>query len=441
MKYSHILSPVKIGNVTLKSRLLSAKCISYQQNDFEAAAAFYESFAKKGAATVTMAIGTWPDCQGKRSQMSRLKMEEPAVQAGFRMIIDRVHQHGTLCSAMLMNIEPQDVAISDTPNWNDIPKNGDYSKNFSNKPGMTREHIQGMIGDYIYQAKELKKLGFDMVTVYMSYRGGILACSLSPVLNQRTDEYGGSTMEERARLTLEIFRGIKEACGQDFLIEAQISAEEEVPGYTYEDFLVYCRLCEGLVDIFQIRGYEGSTTHLNGYNCPKGQPLNLSYAEGFKKAGIQAFVSPVGGFIDLDDIDRFIAEGRTDFVSIARGFIADEDYGEKLLDGRGEDIVPCLLCNGCHSGTCSVNPLAGYTHLAPAKEPAKVPKKVAVIGGGCAGMRAAVWAAEKGHQVTLFEKSSQLGGQLNCAQYPKFKWPLNDFRKWLIAQVKNPLLM
>ncbi len=438
-KYKHILDPVKIGNVTLKNRILSAKCIPSDQNDLEAAAAFYENFARKGAATVTFAVGTWPDCEGKRSQMAKLKMDDPETAAAFARMCDRVHAYGALCSASLMNVEPQDVAISDTPNWNDIPKNGDYSRNFSNKPGMTAERIEGMLDDFVFQCKELKKLGFDMVTIYMSYRGGILACSLSPVLNQRTDKWGGKTMRERASLTLELFRRIKEACGQDFLIEAQISGEEEAPGYTMEDWLDYCQMCEGLVDIFQVRGYEGSTTHMNSYNCPKGEPLNLKFSDAFKARGIKALVSPVGGFVSLDDIEKFIAEGRTDCVSVARGFIADEDYGIKLEEGRGEDVTPCLMCNGCHGGTCAVNPEAGYTLLLNQKPPKAVTsvKKVAVIGGGPAGMRAAVIAAKRGHDVTLFEKSDALGGQLKFAKYPVFKWALNDYCQWLIREVEK----
>lgn len=438
MKYSNILEPIKIGNVTLKNRLFSAKCIPSSQEDFEASMAFYEDFARKGAATVTFAVGTWPNCEGKRSGMSSLKMDDPETAEGFRKMVERVHSYGALCSASLMNVEPQDVAISDTPNWNEIPRNGDYSRNFSNKWGISLERLEGMLDDFVFACKELQKLGFDMVTIYMSYRGGILACSLSPLLNQRTDKYGGPTMADRASLTIELFRRIKEACGQDFLIEAQISALEEEPGYTVEDFLDYAQMCEGLVDIFQLRGYEGSTTHLNGYNCPKGEPLNLKYAEAFKKRGIKAIVSPVGGFTSLDDIDRFIAEGKTDAVHIARGFIADEDYGEKLMEGRGIDVTPCLLCNGCHGGTCAVNPEAGYQHLLKGGVPAPEKlKNVAVVGGGPAGMRAALIAAKRGHKVTLFEKTGSLGGQLKCAMYPEFKWPLNDYRAWLIREVEK----
>lgn len=229
MKYEHLLSPVKIGNVTLKNHILNSKCVSSDAMEPELAGPFYEHLARNGAATVTMGVGAYPDCEGNYSKMAPCHMDDPKVQQQYREIIEKVHAQGSLASASLMAIEPQNVNISDTPNWNEIPMTGDYSMNLYDKPGISAERLEGMIQDFVHACVELQKLGFDMVTIYMSYRGSILACSLSPLLNQRTDKYGGPTMADRATLTLEIFRRIKEACGQDFLIEAQISAMEEAP--------------------------------------------------------------------------------------------------------------------------------------------------------------------------------------------------------------------
>ena len=438
MNYEHLLSPLKIGNVTLKNRLLNSKCVSSDAQEPELAGAFYEHLARNGAATVTMGVGAFPDCEGKVSKMAPCRMDDPKVQAQYREICTRVHRHGSLCSASLMAIEPQDVNISDTPNWSEIPMTGDYSMNLYNKPGISLERIEGMIQDFVHACVELQKIGFDMATIYMSYRGSILACSLSPLLNQRTDKYGGPTMKDRAALTLELFRRIKEACGQDFLIETQISATEEAPGYTMEDWLDYCQLCEGLVDIFQIRGWDGSFTHLNSHNLDKENPYNLQFAEAFKKRGIKAVVSPVGGFRDPELIDRFIAEGKTDCVSVARALICDEQYLEKIQQGRGEDLTPCLLCNGCHGSFCAVNPYAGYHHLEQPLIPGSgKKKKVAILGGGPAGLRAALFALERGHNVTAYEKSDRLGGQLKFADHVSFKWNLKDYKDWMIREIKK----
>ncbi len=436
--YPHLMSPLTIRGKVLKNRMLNSKCAAYQANELELAGDFYENLARNGAATVTMSVGTFPDCEGKRSPMSRVFMDDPAVQDKYREMIERVHKHGSLCSASLMGIEPQDVAISDVPNWEEIPMTGDYSVNLAPKPGISAERLQGMIDDFVYACKQFKMIGFDMVTFYVSYRGSILSCSLSPLLNQRTDQYGGPSMKDRATLTLEIFRRVREACGEDFIIEVQISGSEEAPGYTEEDFLDYCALCEGLVDIFQIRGWDGSYTHVNGHNTTPENPYNLRFAEAFKKRGIKAIVSPVGGFQYPEFLDAFIRDGKTDCVSIARAFIADEDYGEKICTGRGEDIIPCLLCNGCHEGFCAVNPYAGYSHMKDRMfQSSGILKKVAVVGGGPAGIRAALFAAEKGHTVTLYEKESYLGGQLRFSDYADFKWPVKRYKDWLIRQLQK----
>ncbi len=440
-RYQHILQPLQIGNKILKNRLLSTKCASQQLQGPEAFPAegtikFYESLARNGAAIVCCSMGTYPDKSGKHPPMSTIDMTDWNVRSYFMQAAERIHAYGALASASLQNVEPHDVGISEVPNWDQIPMTGDYSRNLAPKPAISAERIQELIADFARQAKEFQALGFDMVTVYMSYRGGILANSLSPVLNQRTDQYGGCP-ENRARLSLEVFQAIKQACGQDFLIECQVSATEEAPGYDFEEFLNYAEMVQDYVDIFQLRAWEGALNHGNGFNQKEHEPYMLQYAEGMKKRGIKAVISPVGVFQNLDDIERFIAEGKCDCVSMARAFICDPEYGKKLYAGNGEDVVPCLRCNGCHGGRCAVNPRHGYEHVMQGMFPAAPErlKTVAVIGGGPAGMVAAITAAKRGHSVTLYEQADVLGGQLCHADYTQFKWPLRNYKNYLIAQL------
>jgi thioredoxin reductase len=145
-------------------------------------------------------------------------------------------------------------------------------------------------------------------------------------------------------------------------------------------------------------------------------------------------------------MDCYIAEGKCDMFGIARGFIADFEWGKKVTGGRGEDITPCLWCNKCHGtilddpdpwlSICSVNPLMGIEHKLPrlVEAPERV-KKVAVIGGGPAGMRAAVYAAKRGHDVTLYEKTGRLGGQMYHGDFASFKWPVGEYKAWMIRQL------
>ena len=427
-----------INGITLKSRLTHTKSgggVDGSEESFQKATRYFTNIAKNGAALVCMIVGSWPDCEGKRSVMSRLFMDDPQVQAGFTRMIGEVHKYGTLCTASLMNVEPQELNISHLNHW-DFDWKGDYNPNFKNKPEISAARIDGMIDDFVFQCRELQRIGFDGVTFYMSYRASILANAISPVLNQRKDQWGGNTLEERARLPLTVFRRVKEACGQNFLIEIQTSAEEEQPGYDVEYWLDFCQMCEGLVDIFQIRGWDGSYTHVGGYNSTKESPWNLQFAEKFKARGIKALCAPVGGFGDPDTMEQFLAEGRTDLIAMARQYYADTSFGIKLQEGRGADVTPCLRCMGkCDSPSCAVNP---YSMLLqnPGLFPAtKGSKKVAVIGGGPAGVRAALAADERGHQVTIYEKSDALGGQAKFAVYPDFKWNLRDYLYWMRRQV------
>ena len=448
-RYSHILSPVRIGNVVLRNRIFATKCISQElqgPENFpaESSIQYAEDLAKNGAALVVVTVGSWPQDRGKSFFTSEFQMENFRVLRYFVQEVARIHAHNSLAIGGMMCSLPTNIEISEIRHPERIKKEmrgpGGPGGPGGPKPEITKEEIRTFIDHFAEECVAIKTVGFDGVNIYMSYNASILAKSLSPVFNQREDEYGGS-LENRARLTMELFREIKRRCGQDFLIEAQISGEEDMPdGYTVEDFLDYAELCanEGLVDIFEIRAKNGVLNHTSSFSSPEHYPNTLKYAEAFKKRGIKALCAPVGGFQNLDDIDSFIADGRTDMVAMARAFICDPEFGKKLYQGR-DDVVPCIRCDRCHGGVCSVNPRIGLAHVADKLSPPKPErsKKVAVIGGGPAGMKAALVAAERGHSVTLYEASGSLGGQLRHADYMKDKWALRNYKNYLIAQLEK----
>jgi NADPH-dependent 2,4-dienoyl-CoA reductase/sulfur reductase-like enzyme len=275
----------------------------------------------------------------------------------------------------------------------------------------------------------------------MSYGNSLLAKSMSPVHNQRTDKYGGRTMNERATFAREVFGRVRAACSSDFIIEAQVSGEEP-GGYTIDDLCEFVKACEGVLDVVQVRGADVNVAHPIGINSVEGEPVTLKYAETLKKSGTSVVIAPVGGYQDPDLNERYLAEGKADFIYMARAFICDSDYGQKITEGRPEDIVPCVLCNACHTlwnqpdAGCVVNPriVLSLDHNYRVEPPAEL-KKVAVIGGGPAGMMAALVADEQGHSVTLYEKAGVLGGQLTHTDYCSFKWPLRNFKNYLISQI------
>ena len=441
-RYSNLLSPLQIGNVVLKNRM-------YSTDSFPAGleATFGDkgishyiiNRAKNGAAIVTFS-GT-----GKH----RIDATNSAAQIQLLQLSEGVHFHGAKILASFIDCEPSGYNISNL----DPDTSGGKPRAEKYRPIMwgtatkaiTIDKIQKMTDDFVTKAKLFKSLGFDGIHLYMSYRSSILACSLSPAVNNRSDQYGGS-IENRVRLTLDLCRAIKWVCGQDFLVEAQVSGEEEPGGYTLEDLVQYAKLWEGSIDILQLRGWDGASSHPTGYNSIKGNPMTLRFAEAIKKSGARIVVAPNGGYHDLDMCEEYLASGKADMIAMARSFICDPEYGQKAYEGRGEDVVPCILCNKCHGPTqsgpdpamCSVNPKLGLEdRLDRMISPPSVSKKVAVIGGGPAGMKAALVAVERGHKVSLYEKNDFLGGQLKHADYVSFQWPLKDYKDYLIRQVKK----
>jgi 2,4-dienoyl-CoA reductase-like NADH-dependent reductase (Old Yellow Enzyme family)/thioredoxin reductase len=434
-KYSHLLSPIKIGNVVLKNRMMATRSLPSHLQGPETFPAdpvmsHVANVARNGAAVVTLSV-------------EKYNLDDSSVQNYIAQLTDVIHFYGARANVCLTQFqEPRGYSISDiTP-----PKQSGQMRYFmfGDSKEMPVNMIKEMNEGFAKTAKRYQDLGFDMACIYMSYRSSIFACSLSPVLNKRTDEYGGS-LENRARIVTELCQGIKKACGQDFLIEAQVSGEEGSGGYTIEDLVKYAKLWEGKIDILQLRGWDLPSSHPMGYNSNKGKPLTIKYAEALKKSGVKIVVAPIGGYQDLDLNEEFIAGGKTDMIAMARAFISEPEYGQKAYEGRGEDVVPCILCNKCQGNihtpnldVCSVNPVIGLENKISRMIGAPVTsRKVAVIGGGPAGMKAALVAAERGHKVTLYEKGDTLGGLLRHADFASFQWPLKDYKDYLIRQLKK----
>jgi 2,4-dienoyl-CoA reductase-like NADH-dependent reductase (Old Yellow Enzyme family)/thioredoxin reductase len=447
-RYSHLLSPIKIGNVVIKNRMIHSRSLPHflqgpETFPSEAVIQHYAGVARNGAAIVTVKGGRMRDrktLSGDSAHGTIWDTDDPAVQNYYAQMADAIHFYDSMASVGLNLSTPDGYAISNL----DVAIPRGLS---SIQPGkeIPVKMIQDIIDDAANQAKFYQNLGYDMVNIYMSYRAHILAHALSPALNKRTDKYGGS-LENRARFPLELFQAIKKACGQDFLIEAQISGEEVAGGYTVEDVVKYSKLWEGAVDILQLRATTGGAAHPTGFNSKKKAPITLRYAQAIKEGGAKVLTAPIGGYQNLDFNEEFIATGKTDMIAMARSFICEPEYSKKAYEGRGEDVVPCILCNDCHGlyktgpwvSFCSVNPEIGLAHrLGSLISPPSGSKKVAVIGGGPAGMKAAITAADRGHKVTLYEKNDFLGGQIKYSDYASFKWPLKDFKDYMINQVKK----
>jgi 2,4-dienoyl-CoA reductase-like NADH-dependent reductase (Old Yellow Enzyme family)/thioredoxin reductase len=443
-RYRHLLSPLKIGNVVLKSRMMGTRALPHfmqgpETFPSEAVISYYAGIARNGAAIVTTLAARDRD----RSKMKGFlahpmiwNIDDPSVQNYFSQLADAIHFYDSLASVGLNMNAPSGYNISSAKVPHAIGRD-------SSAKEIPAELIQEMIENSVNQARIYQGLGFDMVNIYMPYNASMLSHSLSPVRNKRTDRYGGS-LENRARFPLELFQAIKKACGPDFLIEAHMSGEEGPGGYTIKDTIEYAKIWEGALDILQLRQGDKDDSHPMGWNAGRNEHVTLGYAEAIKKSGVEIAVAPNGGYQDLDLNESYIKEGKADIIAMARTWIADPEYGQKAYEGRGEDVVPCIRCNKCHGDSstgpwfdfCSVNPKMGHAHrMIRMIDPPTSPKTVAVIGGGPAGMRAALVAAERGHRVTLYEMSSQLGGLLKHADHTPYSWPLKEFKDYLVYQM------
>lgn len=459
-RYPTLLSPIRVGNHILKNRMTNGPSSPHfiQGGENYPTDAFIQVMANRaagGAALITCSgIRDMPPGASNVTGDSRHTMGgrftlfdiyDPQAQEYISQLVEAIHYYGSLAT---MEIFPPDFHL-DKPNYDissGIPSlmvegDGHASKIGEEIP----EHQMKFIADYMAnQSLLLKDCGFDGVFVHMSYKATLLGRSLSRITNKRTDKYGGS-LENRCRFPFMVCDRIKEVCGKDFIIEASISGYDPLPdGWTLEETTEFMKLAEGHIDIVQLRNSEIDPAHPTGYN-PEARPF-VYMAEAAKKANSSVLVSTIGGYLDPEASEEILAAGKADIIAMARPWISNPDYGKLVKDGRAEDIVPCIRCNKCHrssyadpwTSVCSVNPKHGLEHkLDRMIKPVERIKKVAVVGGGVAGMKAAILLSERGHRVTLFEKSGRLGGILNILDNVSFKWPVTNFKDYLVRQVEK----
>lgn len=449
-QFQHLLSPIQIGSQILKSRMIAPQALPHylqgsEPYPSEAIIHHVSNIARNGAAIV--AFGAWDDTDqrkagGTASHFPMFDYSDPSNETYVCKLVDCIHFYDSLASIYLMplempNFQPKPSMDKPFPMWfSPVEKVSE----------ITQTMMQDMIDLAVKKALYFQQLGFDMISLQMSYREFMhigLSKFFSPLTNDRTDEYGGDAVG-RGKLALDMCRAIKAACGKDFLIDLWLAGEEEPGGITAEDTVSFAKAAEGIVDILQIRGGNINPVHPTGFNSCESEPVTLHVAKKVKESGAKLVVAAAGGYGNPRYNERFIAEGMLDMVAIGRQFICDSNYGKKIYEDRPEDIVPCQRCAKCHVPyekgpwifVCSGNPTMGIAdRLDKMVSPAVCPKKVAVVGGGIAGMEATLEASRRGHRVTLYEKSAQLGGQLLHADYPEFKWPLRNFKDYMIRQV------
>lgn len=429
MKYESLFQPILINQLMLKNRIFAAPLTD---------GAELPEKMKCGAAVNIMGCvavdhksARWfgsPDPFSKEQRLNTRKM------------LDFYKSGGSFVSAELMHCGY----------WN--RGSGVYGPNDEINPegvkvkGLTVEELSEIADSFGRTAANAKEFGFDMVMLHFAH-GWLIPQFLSPSINRRTDEYGGS-YENRARFPLECVKKVREAVGPDYPVDMRISAEEWTKdGMKFEEVLRFLKDCEPYLDMVNISAgtdmdKEGSV-HMTA-SAFERHCTNIDYAKKVKET-LSVPVCVVGSIMTPEEADSIIRKGYADMVAIGRPLLADPDWIKKAAEGREEDIVPCLRCTYCmHWSTerkgqnCSVNVRAFKENFVPCTLPkAERSKKIVVAGAGPAGMRAALTAAERGHRVLLYEQEEALGGLLKHADYEQSKQDLKRYKDYLIRQINK----
>jgi 2,4-dienoyl-CoA reductase-like NADH-dependent reductase (Old Yellow Enzyme family)/thioredoxin reductase len=309
---------------------------------------------------------------------------------------------------------------------------------------MTKEEIQRLVEQFSDTAKRVMQAGYDMVELHAAH-GYLMSSFLSPYTNRRTDEYGGSA-QQRARFICEILERIRDKAGPDFPVSVRFNGSDFLSGgITLEDALLQAQMFEkaGASMLHISAGaHENTEVQFLSYLWPDAYLTDL--AARVKKT-VRIPVCTVGKLGDPRIAAKVLEEGKADFVALARPLLADPYWPQKVKEGKVDEINRCIYCNNCVDRLlsttkeakrlfCTVNPSLFREKDYAIKRVSK-PKKVMVVGGGIAGMQAAKVAAQRGHSVTLYEASGELGGAWRIA----FRQPDKEIYQNLIDQLVNRL--
>ena len=460
--FSHVFQPIRIRGIDFKNRITlappSPNLASEDGLVTHEMVNWFRMFARGGVSTI-YAGNCSIDLTESRDEAIQLNMNQDRGILPMTWFVDMGKQYGCHASFELNhsgeNTRFENIGHAPYSASSYITENEERAALRNHRDPipsieMTKEKIKETVEKFGMAAERMKRAGMDIVMVHGGH-GNLISQFTSPLHNRRTDEYGGDT-KARARFAIEVCDSIRRHCGEDFVIEYRISADEIAPeGMHFDETLELIGYLKDHIDILHVSA--GLRTDFNmkylSYwfqNYMMDHCFNVHYARDIKKRYPDLLVNTVGSIMSLDYAEEIIANGWADFVAMCRPLMADPDMPRKYAENRSEDRRPCLRCNTCTKHLfvpkpiwCAVNPISGMANELPDGVVPKAPvkKRVAIAGGGPGGIQAMQTLLDRGHDVTLYEKTDHLGGNVIGAAAPPFKVDIQDYLKWMVHTAKQ----
>ncbi|WP_053158107.1 FAD-dependent oxidoreductase [Pseudomonas protegens] len=425
--FPHLFEPLQIRGKRLKNRIMSSGHDTSMPTDNlvnEQLIAYHRARAEGGVGLIVLQVAGVHDSARYTSHV--LMATDDACIDGYRRLAETCHAHGTVVLSQIFHpgreiMESADglLAVAYAPSA--VP-----NERFRVMPrALDQDMIDEIIQGYADAARRLHQAGLDGVELVASH-GYLPAQFINPRVNRRTDGYNGE-LEQRLRFIREILDAMRASTDAEFIIGLRISADERDPeGLTEDESLAAVQMLQGQLDYVHI--VAGTSASLGGavHIVPPMavEAAYLAREAGTFKAGLSIPLFVTGRINQPQEAEAIIAKGQADVCGMTRALICDPQMPNKSERGRADDVRACIACNqACighfHKGlpiSCIQHPETGRELLYGQPKPSARGKRILVVGGGPAGMKAAAVAAQRGHRVTLYEASAQLGGQIQLAQ-------------------------
>ncbi|QIT55399.1 NADPH-dependent 2,4-dienoyl-CoA reductase [Aquisalimonas sp. 2447] len=434
--YPHLMQPLDLGFTRLSNRVLMGSMhtgLEDRRRDYEKLAVYFAERAR-GQAGLIVTGGIAPNLRGWLAPFSS-KMTSRMEVGRHRLVTQAVHDEGgKVCMQILHAGRYGYHPLSVAPSAIKAPINPFTPK------ALSRAGIERQIRAFTRCARLAREAGYDGVEI-MGSEGYLINQFVAPRTNHRTDEWGGS-FDNRARFPLEIVRRVREAVGHDFIIIFRLSMLDLVEGgSTWEEVVQLGQGIEaaGATLINTGIGWHEARVPTIQTSVPRGA---FSGVTARMKEHLSIPLVTVNRINMPDEAETILARGEADMISMARPFLADPDWVEKAAEGRSDEINTCIACNqACldhvferKRASCLVNPRAcRETELNYI--PTRVPKRVAVVGAGPAGLSCATVLAERGHEVSLFDAAESIGGQFNMARRIPGKEEFNETLRYFRTRI------